>query len=77
MIVSLEETPDLDSSSVEGLRDFFGTVGNQGKRLLLARLKHPVHEILKRVVPPNLAAPVFSGLSVDDAVRMAQEVIVV
>jgi MFS superfamily sulfate permease-like transporter len=71
VIVSLEETPDLDSSSAEALRDFFGTIGKEGKRLILARLKRPVHELLSQLVPPGLDSPVFSDLSVDDAVRMA------
>jgi MFS superfamily sulfate permease-like transporter len=71
VIVSLEETPDLDSSSLEALIDFFGSIVNEGRRYLLARLKHPVHEILKQAVPPSSAAPLFSGLSVDDAVQIA------
>jgi MFS superfamily sulfate permease-like transporter len=70
VIISLEETPDLDSTSLEALLDFFESITNEGRRLLLARLKHPVHEILKQVAPPSLAAPIFSGLSVDDAVKI-------
>lgn len=72
VILSLEESPDLDSSSLEALLDFFGFVADQEKRLLLARLKDPVLDILKRIVSPGLAASSFSGLSVDDAVRIAQ-----
>jgi MFS superfamily sulfate permease-like transporter len=72
VIVSLEETSNLDSSSLEALRDFFTLAAADGKQILLARLKHPVHEILKLIAPPNLGAPVLSGLSVDDAVRIAQ-----
>ena len=72
VILSLEESPDLDSSSLEALRDFFGFAAKERKRLILARLKHPIHEILKQLVPPSLVAPSFSGLSVDDAVRLAQ-----
>ncbi len=71
VILSLEESPDLDGTSLEALRDFFGFSGTTGKRLLLARLKHPVHEILKQLTPPDPAAPSFSGLSVDDAVQLA------
>ncbi|OIQ76992.1 putative sulfate transporterc [mine drainage metagenome] len=72
VILSLEESPDLDSSSLEALRDFFAFAAQAGKRLFLARLKHPVHEILKQLVPADSAAPSFSGLSVDDTVRLAQ-----
>ena len=72
VILSLEESPDLDSSSLEALLDFSGFVSRHGKRLLLARLKEPVLDILKRVVPVGLTTPSFSGLSVDEAVRVAQ-----
>jgi MFS superfamily sulfate permease-like transporter len=71
VIVSLEETPDLDSTSLEALRDFFASPVLSTRHLLLVRLKHPVHEILNQLVPPSPTAPVFSGLSVDDAVQMA------
>jgi MFS superfamily sulfate permease-like transporter len=69
LIISLEETQDLDSTSIEALRDFFAWVFHADCKLLLARLKHPVHQILQQVVPPGLTAPLFIGLSVDDAVR--------
>jgi MFS superfamily sulfate permease-like transporter len=71
VIVSLEETFDLDGSSVEALQAFFDWCAGQGKRLVLARLKHPVHELLKRVVPAGQTAPALTGLSVDDAVSVA------
>jgi MFS superfamily sulfate permease-like transporter len=73
VVISLEETFDLDSSSVEALQSLFEWVAGQGKRLVLARLKHPVHELLKRVVRPGPSAPTLIGLSVDDAVRIALE----
>ena len=73
VVISLEETFDLDGSSVEALQAFFDWAAGQGKRLVLARLKHPVHELLKRVVRAGPAAPALIGLSVDDAVRIALE----
>lgn len=72
VILSLEESPDLDSSSLEALFDFFSFVTDQEKRLLLARLKEPVLDILKLIAPAGTAASSFSGLSVDDAVHIAQ-----
>ncbi len=72
VILSLEESPDLDSSSLEALLDFFSFVTAQGRHILLARLKHQAHDILRRIVPPDLATSSFSGLSVDEAVRIAQ-----
>jgi MFS superfamily sulfate permease-like transporter len=71
VVLSLEETFDLDGSSVEALQLFFNWTAENGTSLVLARLKHPVHELLKRVVPPGPASPTLTGLSVDDAVRIA------
>lgn len=72
IILSLEESPDLDSTSLEALQDFYRFVAGQNKRLLLARLKDPVCDLLQRVAPTDAAAPSFSTLSVDEAVRTAQ-----
>ena len=70
VVLSLEESFDLDSTSIEALAEFFGAVAASGRRLVLARLKHPVHVLLDGVFPDRSAARIFSGLSVDDAVRM-------
>ncbi len=71
VIISLEESPDLDSTSLEALQDFFGFVTQQKKQLFLARLKHPVHEILKQLVPSSLQTASFTDLSVNEAVKLA------
>jgi MFS superfamily sulfate permease-like transporter len=71
VVLSLEESFDLDSSSVEALQAFFDWVAGERKVLVLARLKHPVHELLNKVVAGRPSAPVLMGLSVDDAVRAA------
>ena len=71
VIVSLEETFDLDGSTVEALQTFFDWVSSQGKHLVLARLKHPVHQLLDKVVPAGPSSPTLIGLSVDDAVHIA------
>jgi MFS superfamily sulfate permease-like transporter len=71
VVVSLEETFDLDGSSVEALLAFFDWVAGERKRLVLARLRHPVHELLKKAVPAGPTSPTLIGLSVDDAVRLA------
>ncbi|MGS0743406.1 SulP family inorganic anion transporter [Glaciimonas sp. GG7] len=74
VILSLEESPDLDSSSIEALEDFYRFIKGScdGKRLLLARLKGPVFEVLKRLDPTIIPPASLSSLSVDDTVRMAQ-----
>lgn len=73
VILSLEESPDLDSSSVEALQDFCKTVINQNKHLLLARLKTRVQQVLVRAAIPGLPIDTLCSLSVDDAVSVAQD----
>jgi len=72
VILSLEESPDLDSSSVEALQDFCTAIIGLNKHLLLARLKTPVQLVLIRAAIPGLPTETLCALSVDDAVRTAQ-----
>ena len=71
VILSLEESPDLDSTSLEGLHDFFTFVEASGLQLLLARLKDPVYDIMKNAVAPAFPAACLSALSVAEAVHVA------
>jgi len=71
VILSLEESPDLDSSSLEALHDFFNFVSSRGLRLLLARLKDPVYDIMKNAVAPAFPLASLSALSVAEAVHLA------
>ena len=68
VILSLEESPDLDGSTLESLAVFNSTLHAAGKRLLLARLKAPAHEVLLRSSLPELNTDVLLDLSVDSAV---------
>lgn len=70
VIVSLEESFDLDSTSLEALQDFNKTLLDQGQRLILARLKDSALQVLQRITPA-LPPESLCGLSVDDAVRLA------
>jgi MFS superfamily sulfate permease-like transporter len=72
VILSLEESPDLDSTSLEALLDFVHALSSTGQQqLVLARLKPPVYELLQQVLPPDDNQRVaITDLSVDDAVRM-------
>jgi len=72
VVVSLEESFDLDSTSVEALGDFFDWMDTAGRRLVLARLKEPVQALLRRVFAARATCPIFTDLSVDDAVRLAR-----
>jgi MFS superfamily sulfate permease-like transporter len=71
VILSLEESPDLDSSSVEALEDFCTAIIGEHKRLLFARLKPPAQQVLMRAAIPGLSIETLGELSVDDAVKAA------
>jgi len=71
VVLSLEESPDLDGTSIEALAAFFAQVRGEGRRLVLARVRHEAREVLQ-ALPEALAPQVLlSGLSVDDAVQLA------
>lgn len=71
IVLSLEETPDLDGTAIEALQLLANDVANSGRRLVLARLKEPVIEVLTRARLENLSDSVMSYFSVDDAVAAA------
>ena len=71
VILSLEESPDLDGTSIEALQEFFGRVHGEGKRLALARLKYRVQLALTELPEVEANGVVLSGLSVDGAVQQA------
>jgi len=75
VIVSLEETYDLDGTSLEALRDFAAWVHRAGHGLVLARLKPPVLELLQRAFPSGSVSPLLVERSVDDAVRLARKLV--
>jgi len=68
MVLSLEESPDLDATSIEALCDFAAYVRVRGLRLSLARVKDDVRDLLAKVNSPDLHAEVYAPWSVDDAV---------
>ena len=78
LVLSLEESPDLDGSSVEALSDFAALARRRGVRLALARLKEPACEVLQRALRDRLAQQdgaailVLSELSVAEAVRLLE-----
>lgn len=75
VIISLEESPNLDSSSIEALLDFYRSVAIDGRRLFLARLKGPVSDLLTGLQSLDIPANSLNSLSVDDTVRLAQTLI--
>ncbi|WPN44984.1 SulP family inorganic anion transporter [Pseudomonas sp. P8_241] len=71
VILSLEESPDLDGTSIEALQEFFERVHQEGKRLMLARLKDQAQSVLAALPEVEANGAVLSGLSVDGAVQQA------
>lgn len=72
VILSLEESPDLDGTSIDALMELARFARTRGIELLLARLHEPVKRVLARAEVPNLPDPELTNWSVDDAVSMAQ-----
>jgi high affinity sulfate transporter 1 len=68
LVLSLEESPDLDGTCIEALGQFAAQVVRDGRELRLARLKDPVREVLARAALPGLTGAALSGASVDAVV---------
>lgn len=71
IILSLEESPNLDGTSIEALEAFFMQVRAEDKLLILARLKHEAKAVLALLPTQELEQVILSGLSVDGAVQQA------
>jgi MFS superfamily sulfate permease-like transporter len=67
VIVSLEASPDLDSTSLEALADFAAWVHARGIGLCIARLKDDVRELLLLAALPQLPESALGYWSVADA----------
>ena len=68
VVLSMEESPDLDGTSVEALADFTAQMRQWNLPLVLARTKDAVRELLARVDMAALPASAYAAWSVDDAV---------
>ena len=71
LILSLEESPDLDGSSIEAMTELARFSSEHGIALLLARLHDPVITVLTRAEIRGLPASALTNWSVDDAVSKA------
>jgi MFS superfamily sulfate permease-like transporter len=69
VVLSLEESDDLDSTALGALSDFCESMANQSRSVFLARVHDRVRAILERGGLASMAER--STFSVDDAVRMA------
>ncbi len=71
LVLSLEESPDLDGTRIEALCDLAAYTRQQGAQLVLARVKDTVRDVLHQVRSPDLPHAVYAPWSVDDAVQAA------
>jgi MFS superfamily sulfate permease-like transporter len=69
LILSLEESPDLDGTTLEVLAEFSSWLAARGFELRVARLKERARDALVRANLPLLPATRLDYSSVDDAVR--------
>ncbi|WP_414444987.1 SulP family inorganic anion transporter [Burkholderia sp. 22PA0106] len=68
VVLSLEESPNLDGTAVESLKTFAAECEARGWRLMLVRLKPDVLTVLRRACDDDLREEALSELSVDETV---------
>jgi MFS superfamily sulfate permease-like transporter len=69
VVLSLEESPDLDSTALEALEEFCSWLSARGGEFRLARLKERAREALMRAKLAHVRTTALDYPSVDDAVR--------
>jgi SulP family sulfate permease len=74
VILSLEESPDLDGTVLESLGDFATWLSARGIELRVARLKDAARDALSRMALPQLPPQALDDWSVEDAVRASTPV---
>jgi SulP family sulfate permease len=67
VILSLEESPDLDGTALEALAEFAAWLEARGSSLCVARLKDAVRELLLSAALPQLPPQALDFWSVEDA----------
>ena len=72
LIISLEQSADLDSTAAESLIEFAEHLNKRKKLLLLARVKDPLRHLLLKLAPAQFQHKLF--WSVADAVVGAQKI---
>jgi MFS superfamily sulfate permease-like transporter len=69
VVLSLEESPDLDGTTLEALAAFCDWLDTRGRRIRVARLKDGARDALSRAQLAGLTGAALEHASVDDAVR--------
>ena len=67
VVLSLEESSDLDSTALEALAEFATWLSARGIALRVARLKDAVRALLQRMALPELPSSALNFWSVEDA----------
>jgi len=73
VVISLEESADLDSTAMESLLELKHSLAGSGMNLFLARAKTSVRELLNRWDPEGLGKADTMFWSVADAVQFLTE----
>lgn len=69
IMLSLEETADVDGTAIEALRIFAAELRAHGQRLVLVRLKPRALDALRRAADESLPLDAMRELSVDECVQ--------
>ncbi|MCO1349601.1 STAS domain-containing protein (plasmid) [Burkholderia vietnamiensis] len=72
VMLSLEETPDVDGTTIESLRTFAAECAARGLRLAIVRLKAHALNALRRAADDTLRDDAMSELSVDESLQLLQ-----
>ncbi|AOJ02047.1 MULTISPECIES: SulP family inorganic anion transporter [Burkholderia] len=70
VMLSLEESPDIDGTTIEALKTFAAECDARGWRLVFVRLKPNVLRVLQRAADGALRAGALSELSVDESLQL-------
>ena len=73
VMLSLEETPDVDGSAIEALRIFAAECAARGLQLMFVRLKPRALTVLQRATDDTLRPEMLHELSVDECVQSLTE----
>lgn len=68
IIVSLDESADLDGTSLEALQAFQQAVSDGGRQLLLVHLNSTIYRLLQQINPPVVPVVSLSELGISEAV---------
>ncbi len=69
IIINLEESPDLDATSLEAMQNFVQFARQNNQYLVFARVKNGAREGLKMILADDQSGVTMTDLSVDDAVK--------